>query len=343
MDVNATVFFGARSFEHEVSIVSAIVLKDLLQLSFVFIDKNGELYLIPHNSMQSQTFASGKYKNFPKLSLTHGGVVQEGMLRNKFIPIHVALNLVHGMEGEDGVLASLFEFYRIPFIGPRIHASVLSYNKGLTKLYAQSRNIQVLPYSIVKRDDIINADLPLILKPLRLGSSIGIAVVKDKKELEYACDVAFEFDDTVLIEPFKHAIKEYNLAGCLVGNTWHLSIIEEPQKNDILDFEKKYLDFSRSTSAKEAEIPPALRQKIIDSFQRIYKDCFEGALIRCDFFVENDTVYLNEINPVPGSLAHYLFPNFRDVFYALANSLPKYRNIPIDYLFINKIHAVKGK
>lgn len=341
--MKATVFFGARSFEHEVSIVSAIVLRDVLALDFVFIDKMGEMYAIAPENMQAKTFASGAYKNAPKLTLTQGGLLQKGRLLSHFVPVSLALNLVHGAEGEDGKLAALFEFFNIPYIGPRLEASILSYNKELTKLYAQSRNVPTLPYSVIRRGDSVAEPVPFILKPLHLGSSIGISVVKDTKELDYALDVAFEFDDAILLEPFKQGIKEYNLAGCYAQGAWHLSIIEEPQKGEILDFDKKYLDFSRRDSVQKAQISPELEATIIQNFQKIYTNCFEGALIRCDFFVQDDCVYLNEINPVPGSLAHYLFADFRAVFAALGSSLPKVRHVPIQYLFINQIRNAKGK
>lgn len=341
--MKATIFFGARSFEHEVSIVSAIVLRDLLELDFVFIDKMGEMYAIAPENMQAKTFATGAYKNAPKLSFTQKGLLQKGLFKSHFIPVRLALNLVHGAEGEDGKLAALFEFYDIPYIGPRLEASMLSYNKALTKLYAQSRGVPVLPYSLITRESKITQPSPFILKPVRLGSSIGISVVKDTKDLEYALDSAFEFDNEILLEPFKQGIKEYNLAGCYANNKWHLSIIEEPQKNEILDFHKKYLDFSRKEAIQEAQISPELKTKIIDYFQKIYLHCFEGALIRCDFFAENNCVYLNEINPIPGSLAHYLFADFKGVFNALATSLPRVRQIPIQYLFINQIRNAKGK
>jgi len=185
-------------------------------------------------------------------------------------------------------------------------------------------------------------DYPVIIKPLRLGSSIGVSIVKSKSELQYALDVAFEFDNEVLIEPFIEGIKEYNLAGGY-GSKWHLSIVEEPQKEEFLDFDKKYLDFSRDGKVLEASIDSDIKAKIEQSFKSIYNPLFKGAVIRCDFFVIDQKVYLNEINPIPGSMANYLFDNFEEVLKDIATNLHSEKKINIEYLYINNIQKAKGK
>lgn len=86
-----------------------------------------------------------------------------------------------------------------------------------------------------------------------------------------------------------------------------------------------------------------MKDKIKDSFKKIYNNNFEGSLIRCDLFVVEDEVYLNEINPIPGSMANYLFKDFNNVLTSLAKSLPKQKDIKITYEYVNKIQASKGK
>jgi len=121
------------------------------------------------------------------------------------------------------------------------------------------------------------------------------------------------------------------------------SIIEEPKKESILDFDKKYLDFSRSEGANKADLPSKIISQIYSAFESIYEPLFEGAIIRCDFFVLDEKVYLNEINPVPGSLSNYLFDDFNLVLDKISSNLPKKRKINIDYRYINSINAVKCK
>jgi len=255
----------------------------------------------------------------------------------------VVLNLIHGRDGEDGKMASLLEFNDIAYISPRVDASVLSYNKLYTKLYAESLGVKVVPYSLLNRSDSrdIALEYPVIIKPVRLGSSIGVSIVKSAKELDYALDVAFEFDTQVLIEPFINGVLEYNQAGCKTSD-FELSIVEEPNKEEFLDFEKKYLDFSRDGQVSDASITPELKRDIQEAFKKVYGTLFEGSIIRCDFFVVNGEVLLNEINPIPGSMANYLFEDFEGMVERLITKLPKEHKIKIDYAYIHSIQSAKG-
>jgi D-alanine-D-alanine ligase len=344
--MSIAVIFGGRSFEHEISIVSAIAMKKVLknELIYIFIDKNRDFYLIPTDIIKSNIFSSGNYKKYNQLNLTTNGFEIKKIFGSKFIKFDVALNLVHGADGEDGTLAGVFKFFNIPFIGPRVEASAISCNKYLTKSYLNSCNVNAIDFKYFNKNDDIKIDnYPVIIKPIRLGSSIGISIVKSQDELSYALDVAFEFDNEIIIEPFYQAIKEYNLAGTKIDNKFIFSIIEEPQKDEFLDFEKKYLDFNRTNSISKANIDNKLKQELQNCFKKVYNTLFDGAIIRCDFFVLNNKVYINEINPIPGSMSNYLFDNFNDIFNELTFSLPKNKTIAINYDYVNKIQNAKGK
>lgn len=341
------VLFGGSSFEHEISIVSAVSLKKVLRHDclFVFVDSARDFYFIPPSALTSRLFSSGEFKSYPKLTLKKGGFYQKGLFGESRIAFDIGLNLIHGRDGEDGKIPALFSFYGIPCITPGITACSISYDKLLTKGYAKALGVNTLPCQILKSSDPreITVGYPVIIKPLRLGSSIGVSVVKSAEGLDYALDVAYEFDDTVLIEPFIENIKEYNLAGCKGKNGFIYSLIEEPEKKELLDFDKKYMDFSRTQRVKKAEIDAALEQQIKDTFATLYGSVFEGSMIRCDFFVHEGTVCLNEINPIPGSMANYLFDDFNAALDSLIFSLPKEKPIPIDYQYIHKIEVAKGK
>ncbi len=337
------VLFGGRSFEHEISIVSAIALKEqeLIEGVFLFLDQEHEWYLIEPKALRADLFIKGEYKKMPKVRLEKSGFYLKGLLGSKRVEMDRVLNLIHGGDGEDGHIAALLDFYEIPYIGPRVEASVVGFNKLLTKLYAKEMGCAVLPYQLLRRGEPVELEFayPVILKPVRLGSSIGLAVAKNKEELEYGLDVAFEFDDEVLIEPFIEGIDEYNLAGCK-SEDFCFSRIEKVQKGSLLDFEQKYMDFAREEVAG-ADLPTDLQAKMKDSFAKVYDPLFLGSLVRMDFFVHEDEVYLNEINAVPGSLAHYLFDDFQSVLRRLATNLPKSRRIPIEYRYISSISAKK--
>lgn len=338
------ILFGGASYEHEISIVSAIAIQKLIRSNakFIFLSPDHNFYLIDPINMKATYFAGGDYQKAPKLRITHRGFEKKSLFSSDLIS-GVVISTVHGADGEDGKLASLFDFFGIRYIGPRLEVSVLSFNKHYTKFLANSVGVKTIDYEVIKRGDKPQTAYPFILKPLRLGSSIGVSVVREEKDLEYAMDIGFEFDRELLVEPFIANVKEYNLAGCRVAGEWKLSIIEEPSKKEMLDFNQKYLDFARTEQAREAELDLDLIDKIEESFKRIYEAGFDGAVIRCDFFVIDGEVYLNEINPIPGSLANYLFEDFVGMVDSLTAEQKAYRKIKVSYDYIQSIKSAKGK
>ncbi|WP_353662583.1 D-alanine--D-alanine ligase [Hydrogenimonas sp. SS33] len=341
-----TILFGGASYEHEISIVSAIALKKVLKdnAGFIFLDAEGGFYDIAPEKMKSNLFSSGDYKKEPRLHLAKGGFAKKGMLGSKTVETGTLVNLVHGAQGEDGTLAALLDFYAIPYIGPRKEASVVSFNKWLTKLYAEGLSLLTVDYQLLRIDEErqIDFDYPVIVKPVRLGSSIGVSIVKKPEELDFALDVAFEFDDEVLVEPFIEGIEEYNVAGCKTDEGWVIGRIEAPRKKEFLDFDQKYLDFARTDSVQEAKIDETLANDLVESFKKVYNTAFEGAVIRCDFFFASGEILLNEINPIPGSMANYLFDDFPATLEKVARALPKPRRIRPDYAYIHKVQSAKG-
>jgi len=345
--VKLAILFGGASFEHEISIVSAITIKEKLSrfdLSFIFCDQDHKFYMIDPVKMKAVTFSRGEHRKMAQVFLTNGGFEQRGMFGNKRYEMPV-LNLIHGGDGEDGTIASLFDFFGISFIGPRKEASMLSFDKHYTKWFAQSVGVKTLSYEILRKDAprSVATAYPFIVKPSRLGSSIGVSIVREASELDYALDVAFEFDEVVVIEPFISGVKEYNLAGFSARGEITYSIVEEPQKAEFLDFEKKYLDFSRSAKVAEADVGDTLVTQLQEAFKTLYTPLFEGALIRCDFFEIDGEIYLNEINPIPGSMANYLFEDFSSAIHKLLGSLPDKKAIRVQYDYIHSISQAKGK
>jgi len=345
--MNIAILFGGSSFEHEISIVSAITMKKVLKkstLTYIFVSDDRKFYLIDTDKINSKLFSSGEYKKSKELTLKQGGFTVDGLFGSKPVDFDMALNLIHGRDGEDGKISSMMEFFNILFISPRMEASALSYNKLYTKFLAESLGVKTVAYEYLSRNNErkIAMDYPVIIKPVRLGSSIGVSIVKKASELDYALDVAFEFDSDVIVEPFIEGVKEFNQAGCFT-NDWELSIVEEPQKEEFLDFEKKYMDFSRDSQVMSADISEELKTDIQKSFKKIYHPLFSGSIIRCDFFVVDGEVLLNEINPIPGSMANYLFEDFEGMVERLFKNLPKEQKISVDYDYIHSIQSAKGK
>ena len=284
-----TILFGGASFEHEISIVSAITLKEKLSsfdLSFIFCDGDHRFYLIDASKMKATTFSKGDHKKMPELTLVNGAFSQKSLFGSKEYT-GVVLNLIHGADGEDGTIASLLDFYSIKYIGPRKAACTFSYDKRYTKYLSESIGVKSVAYEVFHKniEKNLTIDYPVIVKPASLGSSIGVSIVKEEADFDYALDTAFEYDKVVLVEPFIEGVKEYNLAGYMADGKIQFSIVEEPQKEEFLDFEKKYMDFSRSEQVLKADIDEVLINKLRTSFEKVYRGLFEGALIRCDFLL----------------------------------------------------------
>mgnify|MGYP002640336088 FL=1 len=342
-----TILFGGASFEHEISIVSAITLKEKLKnfdLSFIFCDQDHSFYLIEAAKMKAITFSKAEHKKMPKLSISNGAFIEKKIF-SSVEHKGTLLNLIHGADGEDGTIAALLDFFSIKYIGPRVNASVFSYDKRYTKWLCEAKEIKSVDYEMLSSNEHKNLSLsyPVIVKPASLGSSIGVSIVKEESELDYALDVAYEYDKSILVEPFIDGVKEYNLAGYKANGKMVYSIVEEPQKEEFLDFEKKYMDFSRSEQVLKADISDELEAKLRTTFDKVYTNMFEGALIRCDFFIVNGEVLLNEINPIPGSMANYLFEDFEGAIEALASSLPHGKRASVNYDYIHSISSAKGK
>ncbi len=341
------ILFGGQSFEHEISIVSATTLKEKLsdfELTFIFCDQDHTLYWIDATKMKAQTFSSGAYTKEPLLEVTRGGFIRKKRFGSETLQMPV-LNLIHGSDGEDGTIAGLLDFYNIAYIGPRRDASVFSFDKRYTKYLAKALGVKVLDCEVLHKGGSrdVSTPFPFIVKPSRLGSSIGVSIVRHADALDYALDVAFEFDESVIIEPFIEGVKEYNLAGFRAQGAMHYSIVEEPQKSEFLDFDKKYLDFSRSATVNEADLDASSVRALQENFATIYGSMFQGALIRCDFFLIDGEIYLNEINPIPGSMANYLFNDFSKAITQLLGDLPPGNKIHVNYQYIHTISAAKGK
>ncbi|MBZ7994316.1 D-alanine--D-alanine ligase [Campylobacter canadensis] len=334
------IIFGANSYEHEISIVSAITLSNILEdVKFIYVDFEHNFYLIDKKNMNAQFFAKKDFKKQKRIYISNGGFYEKSLFSQNKIDIDLIINTIHGKIGEDGTMAALLDFFNIKYIGPRINASSISIDKHLTKLYANEVGVKSLKYYL-NPTSTQGLEFPLILKPANLGSSIGIAIANNSSEFAYALDSAKEYDDKIIAEPYFENIQEINLAGYFDGEKIVFSKFEEPKKNGHLDFSQKYLVFKQK-EIQEVKLSEEIQNKLKDAFSKIYMPLFKGALIRCDFFIKDNEIFLNEINPNPGSYANYLFDDFEKELNSLANSIKNNENIKENYSFLQKIVQAK--
>jgi D-alanine-D-alanine ligase len=337
------VFFGGKTVEHEVSILSALqaihaIDKDIYDVAPIYITKNNEFYY------SDKLLDINIYKDMDKLkkdcnqiyfTQRNGQMIVnslDSVFKKEILKIDIAFPVVHGVNVEDGTLQGFLEMYNIPYVGCDLTSSAVGMNKIIFKKVLVASDIPVIDYYEVHLEDFegneeevfnnINnkLSLPIILKPANLGSSVGIKIVKTKEEFSQAMNFVFEFTDKILVEKCIVNLKEINCS--VLGNfeSQEVSELEEPVKVDeILSFKDKYMSptgkgskssgMASLTRKIPAEISEEMKNEIIDLTKKVIKilDC-EG-VSRIDYIIDNDTnkVYVNEINTIPGSLAFYLW------------------------------------
>lgn len=354
MKMRVGVFFGGKSVEHEISVISAmqaIAALDTEKYDIVpiYISKDTKMYT-------GDVGVAGKiesYKDIPSLikRLTRVILVNdEGTVKLIKYPtpmlskgevgrIDIALPVVHGTNVEDGNLQGYFHSLGIPYCGCDTLSSALGMDKLAQKAVMRFHGLPVLD-CICKtaldytkdKDSVIEAvealGYPVIVKPVNLGSSVGISKASDRESLEDALDNAFMYADKVLCE---HAIENLREINCSVlGDTdsAKASVCEEPLgSGELLSFDLKYVKNGGGKGVKSAEsdnnkrgmanlsrkcpaeIPEELSEKIRSYAITVFKCLGCCGVSRIDFLLDCDTmnVYVNEINTIPGSLAFYLW------------------------------------
>lgn len=345
MKIKVGVFFGGNSVEHEVSIISALQAcnsfnKEKYEIIPIYITKNSEMYY--GNGIGDIT----EYSNIPALLKKSQRVLlinENGKLNvvrypmkkfgeNVLNTIDVAFPVVHGTNVEDGTLQGYLHTLGIPYAGCDVVSSAVGMDKYVMKAVLKDNDIPVLDCKIVavreytaKQADTISAveskiGYPMIVKPINLGSSVGIKVAKSKDELADAMEYAFQFANKVLVEHAIMNLKEINCSVCGDYEEAEASECEEPvSTDDILSYEDKYVSGGKSGSGKSgmsslkrkipAEISGETREEIRTMAVKAFKCLGCSGVSRIDFMIDRDNgkVYLNEINTIPGSLAFYLW------------------------------------
>ena len=341
MKLNVAVFFGGRSVEHEISIISAqqtiaAADKEKYNIIPIYIAKTGIFYSSPEmTSVES-------FKNIPALLKKSSRVIfvnDEKGAKLETYPkkrfggiseyIDVALPIMHGTNGEDGILQGYIETLGLPYAGCGVLASALGMDKVMMKKILKDHGVPVLDcewfYSsdwFKQKTEIIEKiekiGYPVIVKPANLGSSVGIKKAKDRGELEEAVESALMFAEKVLVERAIENLREINCAVLGDSDEVITSVCEEPFGGEILSYEDKYMGGSKSSKssgmASLARKVPAeitdeqsetIRKMVSDTFRAL--GCAGASRVDCMIDGADGTMYVNEINTIPGSLSFYLW------------------------------------
>lgn len=343
MKTNIAVFFGCRSVEHEVSIISAVqamhsIRREKYDVTPIYVTKNGEMYT------SGALFEIEQYRDTdallkkcePVCLVKSGGEVVMRHLntsifsRKKDIKVDIAFPVVHGTNCEDGTLQGYFEFLGLPYIGCDILSSAVGMDKAVFKDVLKNAGLPVLDYiCISSREYVLDKQrvtaevvgkigFPMIIKPVNLGSSVGITKVKTPDELDSAVSLAVSFSDRILFERAITSLREINCSVLGDGDSCEASVCEEPIMTDeILSYVDKYQRGSKGGSKGmaslgrrlPAELDSETTEKIRNLACEIFKAMGASGVIRIDFLLDTETgeIYANEANTIPGSLSFYLW------------------------------------
>lgn len=312
------VFFGGRSSEHEISVITGIYAANLLrgagyEVLPVYLPVAGGMLLM--KSLRDVGEFSDGTPSGLAVEWTDGGLRPvRGMFRRP-IAVDCALNCCHGGMGEGGELAALLEWYAIPSASPAMAESAVFLDKALTKLVLRGLGIPTARFVVCREGDRdalarVEAELrfPVILKPSKLGSSVGISLANTAEEFERALAFAFRLDGTVLAEEYLAGKRDLNIAAYRRGREVILSPVEEVfSAAPILTFGEKYEGTGERSSELPAKLPAGTAEALGEYLRRIYEAFGMRGVVRADFLLVGEQIYFNELNTVPGTLATYLF------------------------------------
>lgn len=340
---NIGVFFGSGSPEHDISIITAqLIISGLKGLNYqvtpIYITKQGKwmlgedlgnlkLFTDPNKKIEEQKEYSEYYLD---LEQSIGKMVfRKKGFNGKSITLDIAFPALHGSFGEDGTIQGLFEMFGIPYVGCGVAASAVSMDKALTKIVMQQAGIPTTKFIYFNKQDwetskseisesVNQLKWPVFVKPVHLGSSIGIGKVKsgDIKDLENKIEVALHYDNKVLVEEGVENVTD--LTCCVIGN--NVLIASELQESvfnkDLFDFEDKYISGGGAQTGNAtsnlvipANVDKGITAAIKKTAKQVYNALGCAGIARIDFLFDKQSgkFYANEVNPLPGTLYHHLW------------------------------------
>jgi len=313
------IVFGGKSAEHEVSIASAAsIFKNIDKEKYIIgalgVTKKGA-FVVNVDPTQLKPMEESVKSTSPMLGDSSNFYKSKNWL-TLIEDADVIFPLIHGPGGEDGSLQGLFETLNKKYVGSKVTSSAVCMDKTITKILLEYNNIPVVPFSILTKKEYeknqsdriesFSKELPLFIKPANLGSSIGITKVKKREELAKAINLAFKFDNKILIEK---AINGRELEISVLGNN-NLKVSlpgEIVTKSEYYDYNTKYI-----TDDAKLIVPAKIDNKIVQEIKDIAKKAYRTldckGLARIDFFLQGETLFVNEVNTIPGFTKISMYP-----------------------------------
>lgn len=295
------ILFGGNSFEHEVSCNSVNFIlsnidNNIFDYRLVGIDFDNSWYELPNNIKVDINWKNNILNKVDNII--------------EYLKcFDVVFPMIHGNYGEDGKLQSLLEFCNVKYVGCNSYSSLVCYDKMLTKLILEKFSIPQVPYIIYNKNiELKELEYPVIVKPCKCGSSIGISVAKNKREIKKALKKALKYDKNVLIEKFIQNNRELECAVLMNKDKLVISDIGEIINNgNWYDYNSKY---KNKTETVISSIDESIKNEIKTYSGKIFNILNCKSLSRIDFIydIEKNKVYFNEINTMPGFTEISMYP-----------------------------------
>lgn len=314
------VLYGGKSTEHEVSVHSAQTVCRLLsaqpdkyQIYPVFISKQGYWFLQHECSEQTP-------QDVPVTPVLRPDATLQAVDGSFVIKADVVFPVVHGTNCEDGKLQGFLETLNIPYVGCGVLTSALGMDKELTKLLAREVGISVVPYQKVSRGIAydkaalakwVEERLPVFVKPVRLGSSVGVTRVTSVEQLGTALENALQFDTDALVEQGVDHAREIFCGVYGDGKTVKTSACGELRMvaGEFFDYNAKYIVAGGCETQVPAYIPARTAEAMRQDTERLFRALQGCGLARVDYLMDkNGQYYMSEINTIPGMSETSLFP-----------------------------------
>lgn len=347
MKMNLGVMFGGASTEHEISIITAVqamenIDKEKYNIIPIYLSKENDMYT------SDKLINISSYKDLKKIDTISKNVnlvkkkneyylISNSFPYNKLSKIDIVLPIMHGYNTEDGTIAGFLEVIGIPYCESDLYASCIGQDKIYQKAVLSANNIPVTPYYYFYESEYLNNQkdiiknieklkYPVIVKPARQGSSVGIKVASNKEELINAINEAINYDEKILVEKVVKNLIELNCSVLGDNYKYETSLIEEVYSSDkFLTYKDKYMSDGGKTPSKgmastgrkvPADISKEKQEEIEKMSINACRSLNTSGVVRIDYLMDNKTgnVYLNEMNIIPGSLSFYLW-NVKDVPY----------------------------
>ncbi len=319
------VIFGGASNENEISVITGTMAANVLKGTAyspipVYIAQNGDIYA-GELLFDIKNFKGESYKKADRAVIADGGIyiIKKRKKIKGFVPLSAALNCCHGGSGEGGGVCGLCEIAGIPLASAGLFESAAFMDKYITKIVLDGLGVKTAPYIYVTDVEKCKTDgnmpqFPLIVKPVNLGSSIGVERVDSPEELERALQTSLIYDSAAIVEKYFADRREINCAAYFYDGEVITSECEESlSKGGILSFEDKYQGGGKSVFP--ADLPRNMSQLIKNITKNVYSRLNMRGIVRFDFIVCENEVYLSEVNTVPGSLSYYLLSaGFKDFY-----------------------------